>query len=97
MAKSGGAMALVSVLSVLLGACASNQSIEQVGVMDLPVVTRVGIQPADQVGIAFYTAAGVKLEQISGDRVEGLDLRQQLDDRHFRTERFTGRGRTESV
>lgn len=69
MVKSGGAAALVFLLSMLLSGCASNRAIEQVGgVMDLPEITRTGVQPGDQVVIAFYTAAGTRLEEITGAR-----------------------------
>ena len=69
MVKSGGAAALVSILSLFLGACASNGSIPRVdGVPDLPSVTRSGVQPGDQVTIAFYTAAGTRLTEVSGER-----------------------------
>ena len=64
MVKSGGAAALVFVLSLLLGACASSGSIS---LMDLPQVTRRGVQPGDQVNIAFYTAAGTRLAEVSGE------------------------------
>ncbi len=67
MVKSGSAVALVFVFSLLLGACASSGPIA-VGVADLPLVTRRGVQPGDQVSIAFYTAAGVELTEVSGDR-----------------------------
>ena len=64
-----GAAALVSVLSLSLGACASSGSIPLVeGVPDLPLVTRTGTQPGDQVTIAFYTAAGTRLAEVSGER-----------------------------
>ena len=65
MVKSGGAAALVFVLSLLLGACASSGSIS---LMDLPQVTRKVVQPGDQVNIAFYTAAGTRLADVSGER-----------------------------
>ncbi len=65
MVKSGGAAALVFVLSLLLGACASSGSIS---LLDLPQVTRTGVQPGDQVNIAFYTAAGTRLADVSGER-----------------------------
>ncbi len=45
MVKSGGAAALVFVLSLLLGGCASGGSIPVVDVVNLPSVTRTGIQP----------------------------------------------------
>ena len=67
MVKSGSAVALVSVFFLLLGACASSGPIP-VGVPDLPPITRRGVQPGDQVSIAFYTAAGVELTEVSGDR-----------------------------
>ncbi len=69
MVKSGGAAALVSVLSLFLGACASSGSIPLVeGIPDLPLMTRTGTQPGDQVTIAFYTAAGTRLTEVSGER-----------------------------
>ena len=68
MVKSCGAAALVSSLCLLLGACASNRSIEQVGVLELPEITRTGVQPGDQVIIAFYRADGTRLEEISAER-----------------------------
>ncbi len=67
MVKSGSAVALVFVISLLLGACASSGP-TPVGVPDLPRITRRGVQPGDQVSIAFYTAAGVELTEVSGDR-----------------------------
>ena len=72
MVKSGSAVALVFVFSLLLGACASSGPIP-VGVADLPGVTRRGVQPGDQVSIAFYTAAGVELTEVSGDRTVDPD------------------------
>ena len=68
MVKSGGAAALVSVLSLLLGGCASGGSIPVAESVDLPSVTHTGVQPGDQVTIAFYTAAGTRLVEVSGDR-----------------------------
>ena len=68
MVKSGGAAALVSVLSLLLGGCASGGSIPVAESVDLPSVTRTGVQPGDQVTIAFYTAAGTRLVEVSGER-----------------------------
>ena len=65
MVKSGGAAALVFVLSLLLGACASSGSIPR---MELPQLTRTGVQPGDQVNIAFYTSAGARLAEVSGER-----------------------------
>ena len=37
-------------------------------VLELPSLTRTGVQPGDQVTIAFYTAAGVELLEVSGER-----------------------------
>ncbi len=69
MVKSGGVAALVSALSLFLGACVSSGSIPLVeGVPNLPLVTRSGTQPGDQVTIAFYTAAGTRLTEVSGER-----------------------------
>lgn len=69
MVKSGGAAALVFVLSILLGACAGGRSVQLVAeVGDLPQVTRTGVQPGDHVTIAFYTAAGTRLIEVSGER-----------------------------
>ena len=69
MMKSGRAAACVFVLSLLVGACASSGSIARVeGVLELPRLTRTGVQPGDQVIIAFYTAAGAELTEISGER-----------------------------
>ncbi len=69
MVKLGGTAACVFVLSLLLGACASSGSMEAVqGVVVLPPLTRTGVQPGDQVIIAFYTAAGVELLEVSGER-----------------------------
>ena len=65
MVKSGGAVALVFALSLLLGACASSGTRI---VTDLPQVTRTGVQPGDQVTIAFYTSAGTELAEVSGER-----------------------------
>ena len=67
MVKSGGAAALVFVLSVSLGGCASGGSIP-VGEVALPVMTRTGVQAGDQVGIDFYTSAGSRLQEVSGLR-----------------------------
>jgi polysaccharide export outer membrane protein len=70
MVKTRAAAACVFVLSILLGACASSGSIDpgdDVG-LDLPLITRTGVQPGDQVIIAFYTAAGVELREVSGER-----------------------------
>jgi len=63
-----GATAPVSILSLSLRACASSGSIPLVeGVPDLPLLTRTGTQPGDQVTIA-YTAAGTRLTEVSGER-----------------------------
>lgn len=68
MVRSGRAAALVIVLPFVLASCAS-RSIQVVGsVTDLPQVTMLGVQPGDQVVIAFYTAAGVELSEVSGER-----------------------------
>ena len=67
MVKSGSAIALVFIFSLLLGACASSGPIP-VAVPELPRVTRIGVQPGDQVIIAFYTAAGIELTEVSGER-----------------------------
>ena len=66
--KSGGAAALVSVLSLLLSGCASGGSIPVVEVVNLPSLTRTGVQPGDQVSITFYTAAGANVDEVSGER-----------------------------
>lgn len=69
MAKSARATACVFVLSLLLGACATGGSSERVdGVLELPPVTRTGVQPGDQVIIAAYSAAGTRLLEVSGER-----------------------------
>ena len=69
MVKSGGTVACVFVLSLLLGGCASSGSIDPgERVVVFPEVTRTGTQPGDQVIIAFYTSAGAELLQISGER-----------------------------
>jgi protein involved in polysaccharide export with SLBB domain len=69
MMKSGGTAARVFVLSLLLGGCASSGSIDPAEVvLELPELTRTGVQPGDQVIIAFYTSAGVELLEISGER-----------------------------
>jgi len=70
MVKSGGAVALVFVLSLLLGACASTAPIL---VTELPLMTRRGVQPGDQVNITFYTAAGTRLAEISRERTVDPD------------------------
>ena len=70
MVKSGGAVALVFVLSLLLGACASTAPIL---VTELPRMTRTGVQPGDQVNITFYTAAGTRLAEISRERTVDPD------------------------
>ena len=67
MVKSGSAIALVFIFFLLLGACASSGPIP-VAVPELPRVTRIGVQPGDQVIIAFYTAAGIELTEVSGER-----------------------------
>jgi polysaccharide export outer membrane protein len=68
MVKSGGALALVFGLSLFLGACASSGPPPPVEPVELPRVTRTGVQSGDQVTIAVYTAAGTKLEEVSGER-----------------------------
>lgn len=68
MVKSDGAAALVLVLSLLLGGCASGGSQPVAGVVELPSLTRTGVQPGDQVRITFYTAAGARLNEVSGER-----------------------------
>ncbi len=68
MVKSGGALALVFVLPLLLGACASSGPPRPVAPVGLPRVTRTGVQSGDQVTIAVYTAAGTKLEEVSDER-----------------------------
>ena len=68
MVKSGGAAALVSVLCLLLGGCASGGPAPVSEVVILPSLTRTGVQPGDQVTIAFYTAAGRRLVEVSGVR-----------------------------
>ncbi len=74
MVKSGGAVALVFVLSLLFGACASSGSIPVVeGVLELPRLTRTGVQPGDHVDITFYTAAGVRLAEVSRERTVDPD------------------------
>jgi len=66
---ANGAVALVFVLSLLLGACASSGSMRAgEGVLEFPPVTRTGVQPGNQVTIAFYTAAGMRLAEVSGER-----------------------------
>ena len=70
MVKSGGAAACVLVLSFLVGGCASSGSMERPeGMVDLPRVTRTGVQPGDQVIIAVYTGAGAELREASGERI----------------------------
>ncbi len=68
MVKSGGAAALVLVLPLFFGACASGSIPAVEGVSQLPRVTVRGVQPGDLVTIAFYTAAGTRLSEISGER-----------------------------
>ncbi len=69
MVKSDGAVALVFGFSLFLGACASSGSVEPVqGPLVLPRVTQRGVQTDDQVVIAFYTAAGVEVTEVSGER-----------------------------
>ena len=68
MVKSGGAAALVSVLCLILGGCASGGRPPVAESVDLPPLTRTGVQPGDQVTIAFYTAAGTRLMEVSGVR-----------------------------
>ena len=67
MVKSDGAVALVFVFSLLLGACASSGP-TPVEVPVLPRVTSSGVETGDQVIIAFYTAAGVEVTEVSGER-----------------------------
>ncbi len=73
MVKSGGAVALVFVLSLLVGACASSGPMPVEGAVELPRVTRTGVQPGDQVNITFYTAAGVRLAEVSRERTVDPD------------------------
>ena len=66
MARPGGIIATVFAFSLCLGACASRQSIPLV--QEIPAVTKTGVQPGDQIVIAFYTAAGTELSEVSGER-----------------------------
>lgn len=66
MVRPGLNVATVLAFSVLLGACATTQSIPQS--TELPTLTKAGVQPGDQLVIVFYTAAGTQLVEISGDR-----------------------------
>ena len=69
MVKSGRMVACVFVLSLVVGGCASSGSTDPLdAVVELPVLARTGVQPGDQVIIAFYTSAGVELLEISGER-----------------------------
>jgi protein involved in polysaccharide export with SLBB domain len=66
MARPGRIVVTVLASSLLLGACATTQTIPQV--TELPAVTKTGVQPGDQIVIAFYTAAGTELAEVSGER-----------------------------
>ena len=69
MVRLGGYLVTVLASSLLLGACASNQSIPRVRqVAELPTITKRGVQAGDQVSITFYTAAGTELSEVSGER-----------------------------
>jgi len=65
MVRPGGGVVTALALSFFLGACATTQSIPNTA---LPTVTKTGVQPGDQVVIVFYTAAGSKFGEITGDR-----------------------------
>ena len=66
MARPCGIAVTVFAFSLFLGACATTQSIPQV--TELPALTKRGLQPGDQLVIAFYTAAGAELQEVSGER-----------------------------
>ena len=66
MARTGGIATTVLACSMLLGACAPRQSIPRAG--EPPPITKRGVQAGDQILIAFYTAAGTELAQVSGER-----------------------------
>ncbi len=67
MVQSDGAVALVFVFSLSLGACASSGPAPIENPV-LPRLTSTGVQTGDQVIIAFYTAAGVEVTEVSGER-----------------------------
>ena len=67
MVKSRSVVAGVFAFSLLAGACASGGP-SPAASSGLPPVTRTGVQPGDQVTITFYTAAGVELTEVSGER-----------------------------
>jgi polysaccharide export outer membrane protein len=67
MVKSDGATALVFILSLFVGGCASAPPPAPATVV-LPSLTRTGVQPGDQVRIALYTSAGTRLNEVSGER-----------------------------
>ncbi len=66
MLRNGLVGAVILVGSILLGSCGGKKSIPQVA--ELPALTRTGVQAGDRVSLAFYTAAGDQLDEISGDR-----------------------------
>ncbi len=66
MARPHGVAAPVLAFSLFLAACATTQSISRV--TEFPALTKTGVQPGDQLVIAFYTAAGTELAEVSGER-----------------------------
>ena len=68
MARPRGVAVTVLAFSLFLGACATTQSIP---LTELPRLTKTGVQPGDQLVIAFYTAAGTELQEVSGERTIG--------------------------
>ena len=70
MARPRGVAVTVLAFSLFLGACATTtRSIPRV--TELPGLTKTGVQPGDQLVIAFYTAAGTELAEVSGERTIG--------------------------
>jgi protein involved in polysaccharide export with SLBB domain len=68
MVKPDGAIALVCLFSILVGGCASGGPPPPPATVELPALTRTGVQPGDQVRIALYTSAGTRLNEVSGER-----------------------------
>ena len=66
MQRPGGIAVTVLAFSLLLGACTPRQAIPLSA--ELPAATKTGVQPGDQIVIAFYTAAGEELLEVAGER-----------------------------
>lgn len=66
MARPRRIAVIVFAFSLFLGACATTQS--PPAATEPPPLTKTGVQPGDQLVIAFYTAAGTELAEVSGER-----------------------------